>query len=158
MVCSYFKKFINNQFGMIIKDDGIKIVDDKYIKYLEPLYDEDTKGGISHLKPYGIKFRESEPGHGEQLSTSHRWSYYFKNTWKFLRFSMKEDGSMIRPTSEILERLVNPEKPVESLDQHIPSLKMALLENLDNKHTQNRLYFYLTHQYSLAAVELILDD
>jgi hypothetical protein len=149
-----FKKqvihLISFLFGMTVKEDEIKIVHDKYVSYLEPIYSEKTTGGTSHLKPLDFKKLTREPEHGEHLTTSHRWFYGFAQTWKFLSYSMKEDGSMIRPTSEIMERLLCPETPIRTMDQHITALKMALLENLDNKHTENRIYFYLYDCYWLV--------
>lgn len=40
----------------------------------------------------------------------HRWFYGFKRTWDFLKYSMLSNGTMIRPTQDVLTSLVNPEK------------------------------------------------
>jgi hypothetical protein len=57
---------------------------------------------------------------------------------------------MIRPTKEVMQKLVNPEKNVTTIDDHITRLKMALLENYENRHTQNRVYHMLYDAYYLA--------
>lgn len=56
----------------------------------------------------------------------HRWFYGFKRTWDFLKYSMLSNGTMIRPTQDVLTSLVNPEKSVKSIDKHIMNLKLAL--------------------------------
>lgn len=56
---------------------------------------------------------------------------------------MKEDGTMIRPTFEVIENLLTPEKRVKDIDDHIIRLKMALLENINNRHCLNHIYHYL---------------
>jgi len=62
---------------------------------------------------------------------------------------MLPTGEMIRPTSEIIDRICNPENPINTLDDHITTLKMALIENFPNLHTQNRVYHYLYDCYWL---------
>jgi len=39
---------------------------------------------------------------------------------------MKQNGEMLRPTADVLERLVNPEGVVRNIDDHIMLLKTTL--------------------------------
>jgi hypothetical protein len=48
---------------------------------------------------------------------------------------MKADGHMIRPTNEVITKLINPEGIVNTIDEHVTRVKMALLENWENFHT-----------------------
>jgi hypothetical protein len=145
----YVRHFLANEFGCEIKEDEIKITSHKYVRYAVPDYGtQDTSKGTSHLKPVKTDYYAEYPT-SEVLTTSHRWYYSFAYTWKFLSYSMLPDGSMIRPTSEIVDRICNPENPVNSVDDHVTCLKMALIENFDNLHTRNRVYHYLYDCYWL---------
>jgi len=84
-----------------------------------------------------------EPAAGLIGTNTHRWSYRFAESPKFLSYYFKEDGKMIRPTWEVLCRLVNPSRVVKTLDQHREMLLCALVENLGNAHTRNHIMHWL---------------
>jgi len=137
-------KTMADKFGMKLDPADTKFVSEKYVKICIPEYEGDTSLGTSQLKPVSLSYQDCEPDCGTlSRSSSHRWWYTFTDTWKFLGFSMTKAGKLIRPTSEVLARIYNPEQPIKSWDDHITSLKMAYLENYDNAHTRNRIYHYL---------------
>lgn len=50
---------------------------------------------------------------------------------------------MLRSMPEMMELLLNPENPVNTVDDHVCRLKMALYENVWNKHCVNKMYYWL---------------
>lgn len=71
--------------------------------------------------------------------TTHRWTYVFFKSAKFLSFYFHRDGYMIRPTFEVMTRLLNPERKVSSIEKHKDMLLCSLVENVFNKHTVNHI-------------------
>lgn len=132
------------KYGIKLDKKDTKVVTDKYVKIVVPIYEGDTSRGTSQMKPVGYSYYYEEPDSNIiSNSSSHRWWYSFKSTWKFLGFSMLKSGKLIRPTLEVLARIYNPERPIKNWDEHITSLKMAYLENYDNAHTRNRVFHYM---------------
>lgn len=143
------RRVINSHHDIEIGIKDVKISTQKYVQVCIPVFRGDTSRGTSSMKSEDIIIQDVEPAPGKNLGGSHRWNYLFKHTWKFLSYSMKPDGSMIRPTFDVFLRIGNPEGKVKKLDDHITLLKMALLENFDNEHTRNRCYHYLYDCYWL---------
>jgi len=73
---------------------------------------------------------------------THRWTYVFKDSVVFLSYSWLEGGQMIRPTAEVIDRLLHPERNVSLIEQHETRMRSALVENQYNQHTVNRLMHY----------------
>lgn len=73
---------------------------------------------------------------------THRWTYVFWDSFKFLSYYIRTDGTMIRPTWEVESRLLNPERRLNSLDRHLDLLICSLCENVFNKHTVNHILHY----------------
>lgn len=86
---------------------------------------------------------EVEPVGGLVGWGTHRWTYIFDRRPKFLSYYWKKDGRMIRPTSEVIMRACHPEGKIRDIDSHRELLVNALIENLNNQHTVNRLMHYL---------------
>jgi len=73
-----------------------------------------------------------------------RLSYIFKGRVKFLSYYLRDDDLMIRPTSEVVSRLVNPEGSRVKLSDYIASLRSAMTENYNNFVTFKALqYLYI---------------
>lgn len=139
-----FLRSVNEVFQVKIDDRECKLVREKHVKVLVPHYDVETHRGTSKLTPIAYEeFEDDSEMGGLSLTASHRWQYKFTDTFSFLGYSFKKDGTMIRPTIEVLARIYNPEQRVKTWDDHITMLKMALLENFENRHTVNRVYHYL---------------
>jgi len=137
-------KTMTKVFGVTLDPVETKLSTQRFVNIKVPIYVGDTSKGTSSMPVHHYEYHEDEPSTGVYaLTSSHRWQYNFANTWSFLGYSMLKDGRMIRPTFDVLTRIYNPEKPVESWDDHITALKMALLENYENAHTRNRIYHYL---------------
>jgi len=89
---------------------------------------------------------------GPAPGTTHRWSYLFRGSLKFLSHHLKQvsgvsDSSeksiqMIRPTWEVISNLLLPEKEVSTIFDHIRRLEAALVENWGNSHVVNRIMHY----------------
>jgi hypothetical protein len=138
------KRNITSTFGVELSNQDTKLILEKYVKIVEPVFEGDTLHGTSKKIPVMlIEHEVTDTYIGSSLTSSHRWNYLFSKTWKFLGYSMLPNGRMIRPTIDVLNRIYNPENQVKTWDDHIILLKMALLENYDNLHTQNRIYHYL---------------
>jgi len=60
-----------------------------------------------------IEIKEPLAGY---VGDTHRWFYKFRNRVSFLSYYFRHDGEMIRPTSEVLDRLMNPEKKLTTID------------------------------------------
>jgi hypothetical protein len=82
--------------------------------------------------------------------TTHRWTYVFWDSPDFLSYYFHENGSMIRPTSEVIDRILNPESPVMTLDAHINHLMSALVENANNDHTINHVMHYMLDAWYMS--------
>lgn len=55
---------------------------------------------------------------------------------------MTKDGYMIRPTYEVICRLVNPEHEVNTIGENLRNIETALYNNYQNVLTRNKLKFY----------------
>jgi len=66
------------------------------------------------------------------LPCSANLRYHFKDRVKFLSYYFTEGDKMIRPTSEIISRLINPETNNVSLAVYQQSLRAAFIENYSN--------------------------
>lgn len=86
------------------------------------------------------------PGH------THRWTYLFAGRAKFLSHYFKEGRNgveMVRPTSEVVVRLLCPENRVKNIDDHFMRLASTLAEHLGNHHVTNRIMHYAYDAYLL---------
>lgn len=86
-----------------------------------------------------MEYLEGEPKGGLVGRWTHRWHYVFAGRVSWLSYYFRKEGGMIRPTAEVLDRLVNPEKPPRNIDEHICLLRSALIDNYENQHVRNRI-------------------
>lgn len=137
-------KRMSDKFGIKLSEEETKLTDVKYVTIAIPVFEGDTSLGTSTMKPVKFNYQRLPPEEGNLVGhTSHRWSYFFGRTWKFLGYSMLLDGTMLRPAYECFERLYNPERNIKSWDEHFASLKMILFENFENLHVRNRVMHYM---------------
>lgn len=147
-IVEYFKSM-----GVKIKENAYRVTTDKRISYLVPVYgsqdvDAETgrvEGSTGLLKPIRWDKIPYEPLPGEipEGCQSHRWKYGFGHTWVFLSLSPLNSTDLIRPAYEVIQKLINVERKIKNLDDHISRMRMALLENWKNQHARNRLMHYL---------------
>jgi hypothetical protein len=99
--------------------DGSSAVMNEYRKKMRM-----SKGRPLTLDEEFVKLEDEPIGPAPGLT--HRWAYHFKGRPSFLSYYFKRDQSsiaggsimMIRPTQEVLDRLVNVEYHVKTLDDH----------------------------------------
>jgi len=142
-------RIAEEDFLFVLDPEDTKISSERYVRFAHPIYEGDLSKGTSHFFPKRIEYLDEEPVNGYEGYGGHRWYYEFKRTWKFLSYSMKPDGTLIRPTQDVMHILANPEVEVKTLDDHVVRLKMMLLENFHNSHTRNRIFHYLYDAYWL---------
>jgi hypothetical protein len=65
---------------------------------------------------------------------------------------------MIRPTMEVMERLVNPESHIRTLDQYRSILLCSLIENLGNKTCVNRIMHYFMDLEAMEAAGITTQE
>lgn len=136
-------------FGMINKKDGMCCVKTKDMKvgYKRPIYDKknDLTKGTRNLKPLYYEYfekREQFKTYDHSKGESHRWNYHFANRPSFLSYYWDENYRPIRPTQEVISRIVNPEALDVDFETHRSMLLSALFDNIHNHHVVNHLYFY----------------
>lgn len=86
---------------------------------------------------------------GPAPGNTHRWTYLFSGRAVFLSHYFKRDASYpglrymsVRPTAEVVVRLLYPEGKCNTLDHHIARLQSAVVENMGNHHVVNRIMHY----------------
>lgn len=117
------------------------------VRYKRPIYNEPWPvllKGTSKLKPIKWEYSASlfkmyDVTKGE----THRQMYDFRNKPKFLSYYWRDDGMPLRPLIECEARILNPERKVKSLDDHIAMLWSWLFENIYNTHFVNDVYYLL---------------
>lgn len=85
---------------------------------------------------------------GPAPGRTHRWTYLFRDRMTFLSHAFKKDVNSdkymnIRPTSEVVARLLHPERHVKSRRDNEERLIAAWVENMGNHHVTNRIMHYL---------------
>lgn len=141
--------FCFSWFGMINKKDGMCCVktEDMRVGYKVPIYNlkHDLTKGTRNLKPeyyeYYKKYDEFK-NYDHSRGQSHRWNYHFANRPSFLSYYWDENYRPIRPTHEVISRIVNPEAIDVDFQTHQSMLLSALFDNIHNHHVVNHLYFY----------------
>jgi hypothetical protein len=73
----------------------------------------------------------------------HRFHYRFAGAVNFLGFYLLPNGGMIRPTIQMEARILCPERPVKTIDEHLERLVCAYIENYDSWHCRNHLHHWL---------------
>lgn len=143
-----FNSKILNNYGVKGNPDEARICNPKeyYVTYKRPVYKPGSylEKGTSKLKP---KYTEYSNNPFEtwdyNKGTTHRWSYNFKNRVKFLQYSFLKDGRCIRPWSESLVRIINPEDKISTPYEHEVLLTSHLIDNFNNAHCRNWIYHML---------------
>lgn len=134
---------------MEVKNSKINLSFKKRVLIKTPYYGEEEeilkkiKTGTSGLIAKKIIVVDHEPIAGELIGQTHRWWYDTKKTWTFCKYSPISDNRMLRSMPEMIELLLNPERKVSTIDEHVCRLKMALYENVWNKHCVNKMYYWL---------------
>lgn len=141
--------FCMKYFGMINKKDGMCCVPTKEMRvgYKRPIYstEHDLTKGTRNLKPEYYTYHETYDeikSYDHSKGESHRWNYHFANRPSFLSYYWDENFNPIRPTQEVISRIVNPEAQNVDLMTHQSMLLSALFDNIHNHHVVNHLYFY----------------
>lgn len=110
-----------------------------------PIYTvKQLKEGTRNKKPWYYEY-SSEPFDDPDYNKgeTHRWNYVFKNKPSFLSYYWRHDGMPIRPTLEVIARILNPERKITSLEDHEALLWSWLFENIWNSHSVNEIYHML---------------
>lgn len=141
--------YCKSLFGMVNKRDGMCCVETKKMKvgYKRPIYDpkNDLTQGTRNLIPLYYEYfdkYESVATYDHSKGQSHRWNYHFANRPSFLSYYWDENFRPIRPTQEVISRIVNPEALDVDFETHKSMLLSALFDNIHNHHVVNHLYFY----------------
>lgn len=157
---SFMMKYLKDTFDMTMSENDSKVFTQLNVSYASPKIPYRIEGSsrsvIKKLKMEQIRNGtyksgfwnnhirlDTEPEAEYVGGNTHRWSYRFAESPKILSYYFNERGKMIRPTFEVINRLVNTQREVKTLDQHEEMLLCALMENLENKHTVNHIMHYL---------------
>lgn len=146
-----YLKFVKDKFGMEIDEAGsyISRKADFFVTYKRPVFDpkdiECSPGqSTSNLTPRRFEFsRHPFEKFSLKDGTTHRWSYVFGRRLKFLQYYWTETGASIRPLSESLIRIINPENPVKTVADAKYLVISHLFDNFDNAHMRNWAYHIL---------------
>lgn len=105
--------------------------------------EESKRLGRSLTLAEKFRFLDEEPVEGGAYEWgTHRWTYLFVDRCKFLSYYFHTNGSMVRPTGEVIARLVNPETKVGTIERHKQLLINAIVDNYGNRHVANRIMHY----------------
>jgi hypothetical protein len=91
---------------------------------------------------------------GAAPGATHRWTYIFHRRACFLSHYFKRGRGgveMVRPTSEVVARLLIPETKVRNLDDHIGRIASVVAEHLGNHHVVNHCMHYAYDAYLLRC-------
>lgn len=142
--------FTKKNFGMTNNVDKMNMATKStfFVTYKRPVYSVkdgvDFSKGTRNLKP--IKYQYSNTPFTEwdhSKGTTHRWSYVFKGRPVFLSFYFLIDGTPLRPWSETLTRIINPENKIRNVEEHMVVLKSHYIDNFNNAHARNWLMHLL---------------
>jgi hypothetical protein len=160
-------EFFRDKMYLRLDPDKSLAVTDLYVGYLQPKLPQEVRNGsyeVQRAYREGLRRAVGRPLRleeefdilddepiGPAPGMTHRWVYHFKNRVTFLSYYFKLDRSetgggnvmMVRPTQEVIDRLVNPEYPVRDIDHHLERLSNALVENMGNHHVANRVMHYV---------------
>nr|UXL82810.1 RNA-dependent RNA polymerase [Capillidibolus rugosus virus 1] len=96
------------------------------------------------------------PGH------THRWTYLFNGRAKFLSHYFKRAANgeieMIRPTFEVVTRMLLPEARVQDINDHIGRIACTVAEHLGNHHVVNKCMHYAYDAYLLRKAGVFKPD
>lgn len=111
-----------------------------------PLYTiDELKNGTREKKAWYYEYSSTPFDDNPDYNTgaTHRWNYVFNNKPSFLSYYWRHDGMPIRPTIEVISRILNPERKIKTLDDHEALLWSWLFENIWNSHCVNEIYHML---------------
>jgi len=166
--------YITEVFSMKVNPQESKVSTRWFVQYGAPLIPSTVRladWSSDYLRDYyaDLSARLQRPlrpeervvkiGHepdGGRAGNTHRWTYIFAQSPNFLSYYFHENGTMIRPTFEVIERLFHPERAPKTLEEYKNMLFCALVENYNNKHTRNRIMHYwydARHMESLGLVQ-----
>lgn len=153
------ERYMEMNFSSVFSAAKCSIATHLYVRYVQPRVPKVILDGSSKVihdyrimreKELGrpLTFNEQwlyldvEPGEGGAQGSTHRWSYLFRDTPKFLSHHFKKVGGKVtclRPVREVIQRLLCPERFVKNVDDHLMRIKSSLVENLNNRHAVNHL-------------------
>lgn len=170
-----YSRFVDEKYGMCINPDksavGSNIVVSVYAPRVPQRISDGSRRTLAKYRKElerklkrKLTFEErferlaKEPdGAGE--GNTHRWSYHFHGAVSFLCYYYKPDGrGLVRPASESITRLVNPERQVRSIDDHIGLIMSTLIDNVDNAHIRNRMYLYFSDAMRMKRMGITTNE
>lgn len=172
-VLERLSSYLTNVFSMKVNPQESKVSTRWFVQYGAPLIPSTVKiadWSSDYLRNYysdlsarlGRPLRPEERvvkiGHepdGGRAGNTHRWTYIFAQSPSFLSYYFHENGTMIRPTYEVVERLFHPERAPKTLAEHKNMLFCALVENYNNRHTRNRIMHYWYDAWHMESLGLV---
>jgi len=117
------------------------------VEYKKPIYDEpwyELMEGTSEKKPIGYQYSSQIFRiHNLMKGETHRQNYYFTGKPSFLSYYWRDDGMPIRPLIECMARILNPEKPIQTIEEYEALIWSWIYENIYNYHFVNDMYYIL---------------
>jgi len=157
---------VSERFGAVFNPEKCHFADKIAIGYATPRAPEFILNGSSTILREYFSGEERRLGRkltflekwvpldrdpsGPAPGLTHRWTNIFFRRIKFLSHYFKAvdtpDGTkytMVRPTPEVIEGFVIPERPVKTIHDQIQRLQSALIEHYDNSHVVNHIMHYV---------------
>lgn len=165
-------EIITHYYGMRLNIEKTHVSHKIYVGYAQPKVPAEIRDGSSKVhwlyrqrlkeaKGRPLKFGEEfslldEEPIGPAPGYTHRWTYVFADRMRFLSHYFKKDDSSpdgrimcVRPTAEVVDNLLHPERPVRTLRDHNARLLSAHVENFGNHHVTNRIMHYVYDSWIL---------
>lgn len=153
-------KFVKLRYGMEIHPGKCASGPFLEIGYIQPILPHFIRDGSRRVMNEWWKQEETRLGRplrfeekwqvlgrepdGPAGGNTHRWSYHYRDRVGFLCYYMKPNlRELVRPTREVITRLVNPESSPRNINDHIMSLVCCLIDNFDSAHCRNRIFFLM---------------
>jgi hypothetical protein len=163
------EEFMHRKFDSKLHAIKCGVATNLYVGYIKPKVPEEVLNGSSKKifefrrnlelsKGRKLTFDEkwenleAEPGQGGSTGMTHRWSYQFDGRPKFLSNYFKKSGDIVttlRPTREVVERLLKPERLVKDIDDHFGRISSAIVDNLNNRHVVNHMMHHALDAFYL---------
>nr|QQM16267.1 putative replicase [Itsystermes virus] len=168
--------WLKESLGMTLNTDKTSVITSLYVSAAVPVGDEATIDGSTatvnklfannreHVRRGGkgglrkvYKLIDYIPT-GPASYNSHRWTYVFSGRLRYLSYFLVKGQcggvGMIRPTPEVVERLLAPETKVADIDDHLGRMLSALIENWGSEHAKNHIMHYAYDAFLLLCSEV----
>jgi len=161
----FISKFIKSVFGATLHVVKSIVAHRLLVKFIERKFDQSSSGWVdSKLRRYCKSCPTSQELNGTLdhekyllYSLQGYGSYSFTGSVKFLSYYFTADNRMVRPSNEVLTRLVNPERKLKTLDDYRSVLLSALVEGFFNPKVV-ALLFHLLYDLRLMKGSYILSQ